>query len=130
MMTDPIADMLTRIRNASMIHKPEVVLPFSKIKLAIAKILVREGYLTRVIENKEGSKGHLVLDLKYDDGQPAIHTLKRVSRPGHRKYVKSAEMKSVLNGYGFAILSTPRGVMTDKDAIKAKIGGELICEIY
>lgn len=129
-MTDPIADMLTRIRNASMVHKPEVAVPFSKLKLAIAKILVREGYLSSATENKEGAWSHLVLGLKYDGGQPVIQNLKRVSRPGHRQYVKSSDMKPVLNGYGLAILSTPQGLMTNKEAKKAKVGGELICEIY
>ncbi|MDO8499938.1 MAG: 30S ribosomal protein S8 [bacterium] len=130
MMTDPIADMLTRIRNASMVRKPEVVLPFSKIKLAIALVLVRAGYLLGAEEKTEGSRQYLVLGLRYEDGQSVIHTLNRVSKPGHRRYIKAAEMKPVLNGYGLAVLSTPQGIMTNKEAKKAKVGGEIICEIY
>ncbi len=130
MMTDPIADMLTRIRNASMVYKKEVVVPFSKIKLAIANILAREGYLAKVEEKKDGHHPYLLLTLKYDDSQPVVNNLKRISKPGHRQYVKNGELKPVLNGYGLAILSTPQGIMSDKEARKAKLGGELICEIY
>ncbi len=129
MMTDPIADMLTRIRNASMVHKSEVIVPFSKIKMAIAGILVREGYLSKA-EPVEGTKPQIALSLKYDDREPAIHSIKRISKPGHRMYVKNDELARVLNGFGFAILSTPKGVMTDAEAKKEKIGGELLCEIY
>lgn len=128
-MTDPIADMLTRIRNASLVHKKEVIVPFSKIKMAVANILVREGYLAKA-EEKKDKHSYLLLTLKYENGEPAIHSLKRVSKPGHRHYAKSSEMGSVLNGFGIMILSTPQGIMTDMEARKNKMGGELICEVY
>ena len=129
MMTDPIADMLTRIRNASVVKKTEVMLPYSKMKLAIAQILVREGYLAEASATTEGHPS-IVLTLKYNNGESAIQHLKRMSTPGHRKYVKKDEIKKVLNGFGFSILSTPRGILTNKEAIAAKVGGELICEVY
>lgn len=128
-MTDPIADMLTRIRNASMVHKSEVVVPFSKLKMAIAAILVREGYLEKA-EQTSDKKPQIIIALKYDGRDPLIHSLSRVSKPGHRKYVKSADLNKVLNGFGMAILSTPQGVITDYEAKKQKVGGELICEVY
>lgn len=129
MMTDPIADMLTRIRNASLVHKKEVSIPFSKIKMAIANILVREGYVAKAEETK-GKPAFIVLTLKYQDKTPAIQHLGRVSTPGHRRYVKMGDIASVLNGFGLSILSTPRGVLTDKEAKAANVGGELLCEIY
>jgi len=130
MMTDPIADMLTRIRNAFMARKKEVVLPYSKIKLAIAELLIKEGYMEKV-EKSNDKKPLLILKLLYDkENEPAITLLKRVSKPGHRKYVKSSEIHSVLNGFGISIISTPKGLMTNKQAHKEKLGGEIICEIY
>lgn len=129
MMTDPIADMLTRIRNASMVHKKEVTIPFSKLKMAIAMILVREGYIANAEETK-GKPSFLALTLKYTDKQPAIQSLKRVSTPGHRRYVKKNEIEQVLNGFGMAILSTPQGILTGKEARSANVGGELLCEVY
>lgn len=129
MMTDPIADMLTRVRNAARVNKPEVAVPFSKLKLAIAHILVREGYVVKVSETKEPLH-QLVLTLKFIGGTSAIQSLTRVSRPGHRRYVKKDEINKVLNGFGFAILSTPRGILTDTEAKEAGVGGELLCEVY
>jgi len=129
MMTDPIADMLTRIRNASLVHKKEVVAPFSNIKMALAEILLREGYLENV-EKTPGTKPELILKLKYESGEPMVHELKRISKPGHRRYVKKDEMAKVLNGFGLSIISTPKGVMTGLDAYREKIGGELLCEVY
>jgi len=129
MMTDPIADMLTRIRNASLVHKKEVVVPFSKIKFGIANILVREGYLVKVEEQKNPHPC-LVLTLKYTNGDPVIHHIKRISTPGSRLYIKKDKVSKILNGYGIAILSTPQGLLSDGEARKAKVGGELICEIY
>ncbi len=129
MMTDPIADMLTRIRNASVIHKPEVVVPFSKIKMGIATILVREGYLVKA-EEKKDRHPYILLTLKYSKGSPVIQHVKRVSTPGHRLYVKKEKIKQILNGFGIAILSTPQGLLTDKEARKAAVGGEVICEVY
>lgn len=129
MMTDPISDMLTRIRNASMVKKKQVVLPFSKIKKAVAVILQREGYIAKVEEAKENHP-MLVLTLKYRNNAPAIQSLERVSRPGHRQYVKNSEVGPVLNGLGIGILSTPRGILTDGEARAAKVGGEYLCRIY
>ncbi|MEK7681129.1 MAG: 30S ribosomal protein S8 [Patescibacteria group bacterium] len=129
MMTDPIADMLTRIRNASMINKKEVLVPFSKIKFGIAEILVKNGYLEKVEEKKE-KHPYLLLTLKYSRGATAINNIKRISKPGHRQYVKADEIERVLSGFGLAILSTPRGLMTNDDARKAKVGGEVICEVF
>jgi small subunit ribosomal protein S8 len=128
-MTDPIADMLTRIRNASHVKKQEVVLPFSKIKMAIAKILVDRGYLEKA-EEKKDKHSYLVLTLKYVSGIPAITDLKRISKPGHRRYVKSEDIKTVLNGFGLAIYSTPKGLLANEEARKMKVGGELLCEVY
>lgn len=129
MMTDPIADMLTRIRNAAVVRKKEVSLPYSKIKMAIADILVREGYLERAEMIKEVPAA-IVVTIKYMQGMPVIQSLQRVSKPGHRHYVKSSEIKPVLNGLGFRILSTPQGLLTDKEARAAKVGGEVLCEVY
>ena len=129
MMTDPIADMLTRIRNSSLVKKKEVSLPFSKLKAALANILVREGYLAKA-EVLKDVHPYILLTLKYNNNQPAIQSIKRVSKPGHRCYVKKEEIKQVLNGFGLAILSTPRGLLTNKEARQANVGGELICEIY
>ena len=129
MMTDPIADMLTRIRNASMVHKKEVTIPFSKVKMAIATILVREGYLAKA-EELTYKHPYLLVTLKYNNGAPAIQHLKRISTPGHRQYIKKDNIKRILNGYGLAILSTPQGMLTNEEARKAAVGGELICEVY
>ncbi len=129
MMTDPIADMLTRIRNASLVHKKEVVLPFSKIKLGIANILVTEGYLKKV-EEKKDVHPYLVLTLQYNGSMPAITHIKRISSPGHRRYVKKDDIEKVLSGFGVAILSTPKGLLTNVEARKHEVGGELICEVY
>jgi len=129
MMTDPIADMLTRIRNAYTVHKKEADVSYSKIKKTIADILVREGYLAKVEEKKEGNPT-LVLSLKYIDGQPAVREIKRISKPGARTYVRQEKIGEVLNGYGLSILSTPKGVMTNREAKAQGVGGELLCEVY
>ncbi|TAN34066.1 30S ribosomal protein S8 [Patescibacteria group bacterium] len=129
MMTDPIADMLTRIRNASMAKKKEVVVPFSRLKMNIAELLVKHGYLQKAEEKKE-KHPFIVLVLKYNNSQPAISSIKRVSRPGQRQYIKKDEIKPVLEGFGLAILSTPKGLLTDKEARQGKVGGEVICEVY
>ena len=129
-MTDPIADMLTRIRNASRVKKKEVAFPYSKLKMAIATILMKEGYVTAAEESKEQNFPMIVITLKYANNQPAIRHLGRVSTPGHRSYVKKDRIRKVLNGYGFSILSTPRGVMTNTQAVAANVGGEVLCEVY
>lgn len=131
MMTDPIADMLTRIRNAQAARRPQVLIPFSKLKQALAAILEREQYLAGCSESNEAGAPHLVLRLKYNaEGKPVISSLKRVSRPGRRVYSKKDELPKVLNNYGLALISTPAGLMTNKEAKKRGLGGEIICEVY
>lgn len=128
--TDPISDMLTRVRNALLISKVEVIIPWSKIKYGIVKILVKEGYLEDVeISEKNGFK-ILVAKLKYNKKQPAIKHLRRVSKPGCRVYVKRSAIPYVLNGMGINIISTSKGLKTDLQARRAGLGGELICEIW
>lgn len=129
MIIDPISDMLTRIRNASMAHKPEVTMPFSKAKFAIAAILKQEGYLGKV-ETVDDKFKQLKVTLKYQDKQPVIRKISRVSKPGCRIYVKKDNLPVVLNNYGLAIISTPQGIMSNKEAKRRGVGGEVICEIY
>ena len=129
-MTDPIADMLTRIRNASAVKKAEVVLPFSKLKYNVAKLLEQEKYVGKVEKVKTGKFEELKIVLKYSPQGPAIRHLKRISTPGQRIYVSGKELPRVLNGYGLAIISTSKGVVTNKQAIKQNIGGEFMCEIW
>jgi len=129
-MTDTIADMLTRIRNAAAVKKPEVVLPFSKVKFNIAKILEQENYVGAVTKIKEGSFDVLRIQLKYTDGGSAIRHIRRISKPGQRIYVSGKELPRILSGYGTAIISTSHGVMTNKEAAKKNVGGEFICEIW
>ena len=129
MMTDPIADMLTRIRNAVAVNKPEVVLPYSKIKLAIAKILVKEEYLESA-EKIDEKFSNLKLVLKYNNKKPVITHIKRISKPGRRVYVGKDSIPFVLNDLGIAVMSTSRGVMSNKQARRSRVGGELICEIW
>ncbi len=136
-MTDPIADMLTRIRNASAVRKREVVLPMSKVKHNIAQILEQEGWVAKVeVIKSQGEKNNssvfneLKIVLKYKNNKSAISCLKRISKPGCRVYVNKDKLPRVLNNLGIAIISTPLGVMTNKEARKKGIGGEVICEIY
>ena len=130
-MTDPIADMLTRIRNGQRAEKGSVVMPGSKIKSAIAKLLVQEGFLRDMEEVDEGGgKKALRLELKYFQGRPVIESIQRVSRPGLRKYAGADDIPRVLNGLGITILTTSKGVMTDRQAREANIGGELLCTVY
>jgi len=138
MILDPIGDMLTRIRNASLIKKQEVVMPMSKIKHGIANILKADGWVYEVeVVKAEGKKNkteafdQLKVVLKYrKNGRPVISSIKRISKPGLRVYVKKDELPKVLNNFGTAIISTPRGLMTNKQAKRDKLGGEVICEIY
>lgn len=130
MMTDPIADMLTRIRNAQISKKHFVEIPFSKIKMAIANILLRESYINNV-EKTDSNPAMLRVELKYiQNKKPAITSLKRESKPGHRVYRKADELPVVLNGYGLAIVSTSKGLMTAKEAKKDGLGGEVMCTCY
>ncbi len=128
-MTDPISDMLTRIRNAQAVRKADVTLPYSKIKFAIAKILEKEGYVARASEVREAKFPLIRLELSYEENQPKIHMVRRVSRPGARIYAKSTELPTVLSNIGIAIVSTPNGLMTNKEARSRHLGGEVICEI-
>ncbi len=131
MMTDPISDMLTRLRNAAMVKAHEVEMPLSRMKLAIAKILESEGYLSRVETTEVNGRPILKVGLKYDaDGEVRVSSLKRISKPGRRVYVKADDLRAVRSGFGLCILSTPNGLMTNIEAGKRRLGGELICEVY
>lgn len=130
MLTDPIADMLTRIRNASRAGLAEASIPRSGFKFHLAKILEKEKYVKRVLETEKNGKKFLVLELAYQNGRPVISQLKRVSRPSQRIYAKKGELPHVLNDYGIAIVSTPAGLMTNKEAKKKGLGGEIVCEVY
>jgi small subunit ribosomal protein S8 len=136
-MMDPIADMFTRIRNASAVKKPEVVLPLSKLKYEIAKILETEGWIKKAVIVPGGLNGRhsnfdeLHLQLKYrKSGKPQITTIKRVSRPGLKIYVSKDKIPTVLNNFGLAIISTSQGLMTNKQAKQKQVGGEVLGEIY
>lgn len=129
-MTDPIADMLTRLRNAQLSRRERTEMPYSKLKKAILDILQEEKYIGRAqVEEADGRK-KIVVDLKYDGRQPAIRSLKRESKPGRRVYCKRDNMPRILNGYGIAVMSTPQGLMTNKKAKEKGLGGELICSVY
>ncbi len=131
MMTDPIADMLTRIRNAAMARHKQVLIPGSKIKVAIARILKEEGFIQNYQVIRSQPQPQLRIVLKYDqDRKPVITGLKRVSKPGRRIYVKRQEIPWVLSGMGIAILSTPRGIMTDQKARRLGVGGEVLCYVW
>lgn len=130
MVTDPIADMLTRIRNANQMRYKEVEVPASKIKIEIARILKSEGFIVDYKVKKNNIQDILVLSLKYVDKERVITGLKRISKPGLRVYVKAEEVPSVLNGLGIAIISTSKGVMTDKEARTNSLGGEVLAYIW
>jgi small subunit ribosomal protein S8 len=129
MMTDPISDMLTRIRNASSALLPELVVPHSNIKASIARILKEEGYIADYLTEEKPAK-KIKLKLKYQGRQGVIRHLRRVSSPGLRRYVRSSEIPRVLGGMGTVIISTPRGLMTGNQARKSNLGGELICYVW
>lgn len=126
-MSDPIADMLTRIRNAQQAQKSSVAMPSSKLKVAIAKVLKSEGYIDDFAVGDNEGKAELALSLKYYAGRPVIERIERVSRPGLRVYKGSDDLPRVMNGLGVAIVSTPKGVMTDRAARAARAGGEVLC---
>lgn len=126
-MTDPIADLLTRIRNAQLARKTEVSVSSSKLKQALVKVLKDEGYVADFRTASEGAKQTLTIELKYFDGRPVIDRLERVSRPGLRIYRGKAELPKIQGGLGTAIVSTPKGVMTDKQARAIGQGGEVLC---
>ena len=131
--TDTIADMLTRIRNANQMRYKEVVVPASKIKIEISRILKAEGFIAdyRVEKSEDEAQGNIILTLKYGENKERVITgLKRISKPGLRVYAKNNEIPKVLNGLGIAIISTSRGIMTDKEARKENIGGEVLAYIW
>lgn len=135
---DPIADMLTIIRNGQLVKKEKVLIPFSKFKFEILKILQKEGFLEKVEKvkrkikkGKSKSKPFLEVTLKYDsEGKGAISEIKRISKPGQRIYLPYKRIKKVKDGFGIAIISTSKGLMSDKEARKKKVGGEVICEVW
>jgi small subunit ribosomal protein S8 len=128
-MSDPIADMLTRIRNAQSVEKPVVSMPSSKLKVAIAQVLKDEGYIDGFAVKAEGVKSELEISLKYYAGRPVIERIERVSRPGLRIYRGRDAIPQVMNGLGVAIVTTPKGVMTDRKARQAGVGGEVLCYV-
>jgi small subunit ribosomal protein S8 len=130
-MSDPLADMLTRLRNAVMVKFDSVEMPLSTVKVDIAKVLKEEGYIRDYQVKSDNIQGTLKIDLKYGPDKEAVITgLKRVSKPGLRKYTKVSDIPKVLNGLGIAIISTSKGVVTDKTARALKSGGEIICEVW
>ena len=131
MNTDPIADMLTRIRNANMVSLQEVEMPSSKLKVELAKLLKDEGYITEYSTRQEGKFAFLNIELKYDEkNNPVIANLRRVSRPGLRNYCKAKNLPQVFGGLGVAVISTSKGLMSDRHARKENLGGEVLCYIW
>jgi small subunit ribosomal protein S8 len=128
-MSDPIADLLTRIRNAQSVNKTNVAMPSSKLKVAIARVLKEEGYIEDYAVADQGGKPELRIELKYYAGRPVIERIERVSRPGLRIYRGKSEIPTVMNGLGVAIVSTPKGVMTDRKARATGTGGEILCYV-
>ncbi len=130
-MTDPIGDMLTRIRNASAARHEKVLIPASRLKVKLAEVLREEGFIKEFVRHEDGVQGAITILLKYGaDREPVISDIKRVSKPGLRRYVPTSDIPRVLNGMGIAILSTAKGVMVDREARKQKVGGELICTVW
>jgi small subunit ribosomal protein S8 len=131
MLTDPIADMLTRIRNAIRVERPHVDVPASKVKRGLAEVLKREGYIWDFQETEADPVKHLRLELKYGpNGEHVIQRLRRVSTPGRRVYRQARELRPILNGMGITIISTSGGVISDREARQKNIGGEVLCEVY
>ena len=131
MMTDPIADMLTRIRNGVSVERPHVEMPLSKVKRGVAEVLKREGYIWDWQEVEGTPMSALRLDLKYGpNGERVIQKIKRVSKPGRRVYSRASELAPVLNGLGISVVSTSRGVLSDREARQKNLGGEVLCEIW
>jgi len=127
---DQIADMLTRLRNAQLAKKTEVVMPSSKFKLSLAKLLSQHKYIGEVATFSEGNKNYLKIQLRYLDGAPAIKGLRKISKQGQRIYINKDELPIVKNGYGLAVISTSQGLVTDRVARKNGLGGEVICEVW
>jgi small subunit ribosomal protein S8 len=130
-MSDPLADMLTRIRNATKSRFSSVEMPLSKLKVSVAQVLKKEGYISEFTISEEGPQGVLKIDLKYgSNNELVINGIKRVSKPGHRLYKTSNKIPKVMSGLGVSILTTSKGVISDKEARQQHIGGELLCEIW
>ena len=129
-MQDPLSDMLTRVRNAQMVGKTNVEMPGSKLKAAVAQVLQDEGYIAGFNASSETGKPRLAIELKYFQGKPVIAEIDRVSRPGLRRYSATGELPTVRAGLGVAIISTSRGVMTDRAARAAGVGGEVLCTVF
>ncbi len=129
-MSDPIADLLTRVRNGLAAEKESVSMPSSKMKRAVANVLKQEGYVGDVSVEDVDGKQQLIIKLRYYEGEPVIEALRRVSRPGRRTYVGKDDLPSINGGYGVAIVSTSKGVMTEKSARASGVGGEVICAVY
>ncbi|MGI9295113.1 MAG: 30S ribosomal protein S8 [Pseudomonadales bacterium] len=129
-MQDPIADMLTRIRNAQMAAKVNVTMPSSKVKVAVAKVLADEGYIGEYSVAEDGAKAQLTIELKYFEGNPVIAEIDRASRPGLRYYAGATELPSIRGGLGIAVVSTSQGVMSERAARNAGIGGEVLCTVF
>ncbi len=131
MMTDPIADMLTRIRNAVRVERPNVEMPLSKVKRGLADVLKREGYIWDWSEVESTPTNHLRIELKYGpNGERVIQRIRRVSKPGRRVYSKARDLRPILDGLGISILSTSRGVVSDREARQRNLGGEVLCEVW
>ena len=131
MMTDPIADMLTRIRNAVRVEHPHVEMPTSKVKRGLADVLKREGYIWDWVETDDYPVKQIRLELKYGpSGERVIQHIKRVSKPGRRIYSKSTDLRPILNGMGITVISTSNGGISDREARQKKIGGEVLCEVW
>lgn len=129
-MSDPIADMLVRIRNAHMVEKKQVNIPASNLKSAIASVMQQEGYIDSFSVMGESANKTINIKLKYYDNQPVIESLQRISKPSLRVYVASTQMPRIMNGLGIVIISTPKGVMTGQDAAAQNIGGEVLCSVF
>mgnify|MGYP001391296372 CR=1 len=129
-LSDPIGDMIARIKNAQMRNHKKVELPSSNFKIKIAEVLKNEGFIINYKIDNESKKTKLLIDLKYFGGNPVINTIERISKPGRRIFSRAESLPKVNNGLGIAIISTPKGVMTDIDARKQKVGGEIICKVF
>ena len=129
-LSDPIGDMIARIKNAQLRNHKKVQLPSSKFKVKIAEVLKSEGYIIDYNVSQESNKPYLEISLKYNSGNPVISSIQRVSKPGRRVFSRAESLPKINNGLGIAIISTPKGVMTDIDARKQKVGGEIICKVF
>ena len=129
-LSDPIGDMIARIKNAQFRNHKKVQLPSSKFKVKIAEVLKSEGYIIDYKVSQETNKPYLEISLKYHSGNPVISSIQRVSKPGRRVFSRAESLPKINNGLGIAIISTPKGVMTDIDARKQKVGGEIICKVF